>query len=393
MEIVSETAKKRKMDYMEHALSLARLALGSSSPNPAVGAVIARDGVIIGQGYTQPPGSAHAEVVALRQAGHRAEGATMYVTLEPCCHFGLTPPCTQAIMEGGIAEVHIATLDPNPLVSGQGKAALDDAGINTKLGEHEQEARELNEAYIKFITTGLPFVTAKFAMSLDGKIATGTGDSKWISGEESREYVHQLRGAVDAIMVGVNTILADDPMLTVRWEGVERKGTGEEGGERKKPIRVIVDSKARTPPTAQVFKQPGKIIVATTPAAPSAQTKKLKAAGAEVLELPLFSPDEVLVDLGELLAELGRRQITGVMVEGGGTLLGTFFEQGLVDKVIVFIAPVIIGGAEARLAVGGKGAERITDALRLSHVKVERFGDDVMICGYIGGRKDVHRNR
>ncbi len=385
MEIVSETAKKRKMDYMKHALSLARLALGSSSPNPAVGAVIARDGVIIGQGYTQPPGSAHAEVVALRQAGHRAEGATMYVTLEPCCHFGRTPPCTQAIMEGGIAEVHIATLDPNPLVSGQGKAALDDAGIKTKLGEHEQEARELNEAYIKFITTGLPFVTAKFAMSLDGKIATGTGDSKWISGEESREYVHQLRGAVDAIMVGVNTVIADDPQLTAR-DSVE-------GGERKQPIRVIVDSKARTPPTAQVFRQPGKIIVATTPAAPSAQTKKLKEAGAEVLELPPFSPDEGLVDLGELLAELGRRQITGVLVEGGGTLLGSFFEQGLVDKVIVFIAPVIIGGAEARLAVGGKGAERITDALRLSHVKVERFGDDVMICGYIGGRKDVHRNR
>ncbi|MQY54999.1 MAG: bifunctional diaminohydroxyphosphoribosylaminopyrimidine deaminase/5-amino-6-(5-phosphoribosylamino)uracil reductase RibD [Dehalococcoidia bacterium] len=391
------------MDYMERALSLARLALGSSSPNPAVGAVIAKDGVIIGQGYTQPPGSAHAEVVALRQAGNWAEGATMYVTLEPCCHFGRTPPCTQAIMKGGIAEVHIATLDPNPLVSGQGKAALDDAGIKTKLGEHEQEARELNEAYIKFITTGLPFVTVKFAMSLDGKIATGTGDSKWISGEESREYVHQLRWAADAIMVGVNTILADDPMLTVRWEGVERTGTGEEGGERKgmgeeggerkKPLRVIVDSKARTPPTAQVFRQPGKIIVATTPAAPSAQRKKLKEAGAEVLELPSFSHDEGLVDLGELLAELGRREITSVLVEGGGTLLGSLFEGGMVDKVVAFIAPVIIGGEEARLAVGGKGAERITDALRLSHVKVERYGDDVMICGYIGGRKDVHRNR
>lgn len=384
------------MDYMERALSLARLALGSSSPNPAVGAVIARDGVIIGQGYTQPPGSAHAEVVALRQAGNRAGGATMYVTLEPCCHFGRTPPCTQAIMEGGIAEVHIATLDPNPLVSGQGKAALDDAGIKTKIGEHEQEARELNEAYIKFITTGLPFVTVKFAMSLDGKIATGTGDSKWISGEESRGYVHQLRGAADAIMVGVNTILADDPMLTVRGEGVEREGMGEEKGEQKKPLRVIVDSKARTPPTAQIFKQPGKIIVATTHAAPSEQTKKLKEAGAEVLDLPSFSHDEGLVDLEELLAELGRREITSVLVEGGSTLLGSFFDffqKGLVDKVIAFIAPLIIGGAEARLAVGGKGAERITDALRLSHVKVERFGDDLMICGYIGGREDVHRNR
>ncbi len=366
------------MDYMEHALSLARLALGSSSPNPAVGAVIARDGVIIGQGYTQPPGSAHAEVVALRQAGNWAQGATMYVTLEPCCHFGRTPPCTQAIMEGGITEVHIATLDPNPLISGQGKAALECAGIKIKLGEHEQQARELNEAYIKFITTGLPFVTIKFAMSLDGKIATGTGDSKWISGEESRGYVHQLRGAADAIMVGVNTILADDPRITAR--------DGREGGERKQPIRVIVDSKARTPPTAQVFKQPGKIIVATTPAAPSAQRKKLKEAGAEVLELPAR---EGLVDLEELLAELGRREVTSVLVEGGGTLLGSFFDffqKGLVDKVIAFIAPVIIGGEEARLAVGGRGVGKIAQALRLSHVKVERFGDDLMICGYIGGR-------
>jgi diaminohydroxyphosphoribosylaminopyrimidine deaminase/5-amino-6-(5-phosphoribosylamino)uracil reductase len=365
------------MDYMERALSLARLALGSSSPNPAVGAVIAKDGVVIGEGYTQPPGSAHAEVVALKQAGERSRGATMYVTLEPCCHFGRTPPCTQAIIKGSISEVHIATLDPNPLVCGRGKAALDAAGIRTRLGERGEEASELNEAYIKFITTGLPFVTAKFAMSLDGKIATRTGDSRWISGEDSREYVHQLRRAADAIMVGVNTVLADNPRLTAR----DRL---EHGGEIRNPIRVIVDSKARTPPTAQAFKQPGKIIVATTPLAPTARIKKLKEAGAEVLELPSFSPDEGMVELGELLKELGRREITSVLVEGGGTLLGSLFEGGMVDKVIAFIAPVIIGGAEARLAVGGGGAERITDALRLSHVKVERFGDDVMMCGYIG---------
>jgi len=363
------------MDYMERALSLARLAIGSTSPNPAVGAVIARDGVIIGEGYTRPPGSAHAEVVALEQAGEQGRGATMYVTLEPCCHFGRTPPCTQAIIEAGISEVHIATLDPNPLVLGKGKVMLEGAGINIFLGEHEEEARELNEAYSKFITTGLPFVTVKFAMSLDGKIATRTGESKWISGEQSREYVHQLRRAVDAIMVGVNTVIADDPRLTAR--------DGLEGGERKNPIRVIVDSKARTPPTAQVFKQPGKIIVATTPAAPSAQMKRLKEAGAEVLELPPFSPDEGLVDLEELLAELGRREVISVLVEGGGTLLGSVFEGGVVDKVVAFIAPVIIGGEEARLAVGGEGAERIAQAIRLSRVRVERVGDDVMITGYI----------
>lgn len=365
------------MDYMERALSLARLALGSSSPNPAVGAVIAKDGVIIGEGYTQPPGSAHAEVAALRQAGEKSRGATMYVTLEPCCHFGRTPPCTQAIIEEGIAEVHIATLDPNPLVSGRGKAMLEGAGIKTCLGEHEEEARELNEAYIKFITTGLPVVTVKFAMSLDGKLATGTGDSRWISGEESRQFVHRLRWAADAIMVGVNTILADDPMLTVRGEG------GEERGERKKPLRVIVDSKARTPPTARVFSEPGITIVATTSAAEPARVKKLEEAGAEVLELP---SREGLVDLEELLAELGRREITSVLVEGGSTLLGSFFDQGLVDKVVAFIAPVILGGKEAKLAVAGRGANEIAQALRLSHVKVERCGDDVMICGYVAAR-------
>jgi len=359
------------MDHMERALSLARLALGISSPNPAVGAVIAKDSVVIGEGYTQPPGSAHAEVVALRQAGDKARGATMYVTLEPCCHFGRTPPCTKAIIESGIAEVHIATLDPNPLVSGRGKEKLEAAGIKTRLGEHEEEARQLNEAYIKFITTGLPFVTAKFAMSLDGKIATRKGDSRWISGEESRGYLHTLRQTVGAVMVGVNTVIADDPQLTAR---------GKDGWPLdRQPLRVIVDSEARTPPKARAFAEPGKTIVATTPAAPSSRTKKLEKAGGELLELP---SRDGLVDLGELFKELGRREITSVLVEGGGTLLGSLFEQGLVDKVIAFIAPLIIGGQEAKLAIGGRGAERIAEATRLSRVKVERFGDDVMISGY-----------
>jgi len=359
------------MDHMERALSLARLALGISSPNPAVGAVIAKDSVVIAEGYTQPPGSAHAEVVALRQAGDKARGATMYVTLEPCCHFGRTPPCTEAIIESGIAEVHIATLDPNPLVSGRGKERLEAAGIETCLGEHEEEARQLNEAYIKFITTGLPFVTAKFAMSLDGKIATRMGDSRWISGEESRGYLHTLRQTVGAVMVGVNTVIADDPQLTAR---------GKDGRPLdRQPLRVIVDSEARTPPKARALGEPGKTIVATTPAAPSSRTKKLEKAGAELLELP---SKDGLVDLGELFKELGRREITSVLVEGGGTLLGSLFEQGLVDKVIAFIAPLIIGGREAKVAVGGEGASKIAQAPRLSQVKVERFGDDVMIVGY-----------
>jgi len=360
------------MDYMERALSLARIALGNVSPNPAVGVVLVRDGSLIAEGYTQPPGSAHAEVVALSQGGEKARGATMYVTLEPCCHFGRTPPCTRAIIESGIAEVHIATLDHNPLVSGRGKAELEVAGVKTYLGEHEEEARRLNEAYIKFITTGLPFVTAKFAMSLDGKIATRSGDSRWISGQGSREWVQQLRQAADAIMVGVNTVLADNPRLTARESSDKAR--------KKQPVRVIVDSGARTPATARLFGEPGRTIVATTAAAPRDKEDKLHQVGAEVLRLPAR---DRLVDLGALMRELGAREITSVLAEGGSTLFGSLFEQGLVDKVIAFVAPMIIGGSEAKAAVGGKGAEKIARALRLSRVSVERVGDDVMITGYL----------
>jgi len=204
------------MDYMEQALSLAKLALGQVSPNPAVGAVVVRNDVVAGQGYTQPPGLWHAEVLALKQAGDQARGGTMYVTLEPCCHYGRTPPCSQAIIAAGITEIHLAMLDANPLVSGRGKDELEREGIKVYVGEHEAEAIQINEAYTKFITTGMPFVTVKFAVSLDGKIATKSGDSKWISGGEARRYVHNLRYATDAIMAGVNTVLVDDPQLTAR---------------------------------------------------------------------------------------------------------------------------------------------------------------------------------
>lgn len=298
----------------------------------------------------------------------------MYITLEPCCHFGRTPPCTQAIIESGIAEVHIATLDPNPQVSGRGKAELESAGIGTQLGEEEEKARQLNEAYIKFVTTGLPFVTAKFAMSLDGKIATRTGDSRWISGPESREYVHQLRLAVDAIIVGVNTVLSDDPQLTAR----DKQGQPLE----RQPLRVIVDSEARTPSTARLFGEPGTTMIATTSAAPRAKVREFQELGAEVLELV---SREGLVNPEEMLRELGRRGSISVMVEGGSILFASLFEQGLVDKVIAFIAPMIIGGKRAKIAVGGEGVERIDHALRLNRVTVERFSDDVMISGYVGG--------
>ena len=361
------------MDYMEQALSLAKLALGQVSPNPAVGAVIVKNGTVIGQGYTQPPGSHHAEVAALKQAGEEARDSRLYVTLEPCCFYGRTPPCTQAIINAGVSEVHLAMLDPNPQVSGRGKEELEKADIKVYVGEHEEEAKEISEAYAKFITTGMPFVTAKFAVSLDGKIATRSGDSKWISGEESRKYVHYLRYTADAVMAGVNTILADDPRLTGRCGG--------RGGEtRKQPLRVIVDGKGRTPLTARAFSEPGKALLALGRLANSEEKADFAQVGAELIELPSA---EGGVDLKKLLEALGEREITSVLVEGGGILLGSLFDVRLVDKVIAFIAPIIIGGNEAKTAVGGKGVDKVVESLKLDRVRIEKFGEDVMVSGYI----------
>ncbi len=369
------------MNYMGQALSLARLALGQASPNPAVGAVVVKNGTVVGQGYTQPPGSHHAEVLALKQAGEASRGGVMYVTLEPCAHYGRTPPCTEAIIAAGIRSVHMAMLDPNPIVLGQGKDQLEQNGIKTYLGEEEEKAREINEAYIKFITTGLPFVTAKFAISLDGKIATRRGNSRWISGPESRKYVHCLRYTSDAIMAGANTVIADDPHLTTRCSG------GKGGTARKQPLRVIVDGEGRTPLTARLLKEPGETLLALGRAATDKERMTFKQAGAEIVEL---SAGGGLVDLAKLLAELGKREITSVIVEGGGILLGSLFDQGLVDKVIAFIAPVIIGGAEAKTAVAGRGVNQVAESFRLERLRVARLGDDVIVSGYVaakGGRR------
>jgi len=364
------------MDYMEQALSLARLALGQVSPNPAVGAVVVKNGSIVGQGYTQQPGSYHAEVVALKKAGEAAKGGIMYVTLEPCCHYGRTPPCSQAIIAAGIAEVHFATRDANPLVSGRGQEELERAGIRVYVGEHEEEANEINEAYTKFITTGMPFVTVKYAMSLDGKIATRGGDSKWISSEEARHYTHNLRSTADAIVAGVNTILIDDPHLTARSCG------GRGGTTKNQPLRVIVGDIGRIPLTARVFNEPGKTLVALGRPARPGEVAALAKVGAEVVELPSAGG---LVDLKKLLRYLAERSITSVLVEGGGILLGSLFDGGLVDKVVAFIAPIIIGGQEAKTAVAGRGVDRIADSLKLKRVSIVRFGQNLMVSGYVGG--------
>jgi diaminohydroxyphosphoribosylaminopyrimidine deaminase/5-amino-6-(5-phosphoribosylamino)uracil reductase len=362
------------MDYMERAISLAKLALGQVSPNPAVGAVIVKNDDIIGQGYTQPPGSSHAEIMALKEAGNRAGGGVMYVTLEPCCNFGRTPPCTKSIIAAGIKEVHAAMIDPNPMVNGKGLQELKKAGIKTVLGEHADDALEIIESYVKFITTGRPFVTIKYAMSADGKIASRTGDSKWISSDESRRYVHFLRYTTDAVMVGMNTVLLDDPQLTSR---ASFRG----GMTKTQPLRVVVDSTGRTPLTAKVFNEPGRVLLALGENVSPAQKKAYKKLGADILELP---SKRGLIDLDKLLIALGEKQITSVLVEGGAALLGSFCDRHLADKVIIFIAPVIIGGEKARTAIGGKGTDKVVNSIKLEHVKTKRSDSDMMITGYIG---------
>ena len=353
-----------QLSPMQRALELARRAVGVSSPNPPVGAVVARDGEVVGEGWTRPPGQAHAEIVALQNAGDQARGATLYVTLEPHNFHGRTPPCTQKIIDAGITEVYAATLDPNPQVAGRGVTVLRDAGIAVHVGDGEDEAKELIEPHAKYITTGLPFVTVKFAASLDGKIATRTGDSKWITGEESRAYVHQLRAASDAIMAGINTVLADDPQLTAR----NPDGTT----LPRQPLRVIVDSRGRIPHDARLLSETGNTLVAVA-------ESRLTIPGVEIVSLPA---SDGKVDLNALMHELGRREITSVFVEGGGTLIGSLFDLRLADKVVAFIAPVIIGGQSAPSPVGGQGAERMADTLRLSRVTLQHFGDDVAITGY-----------
>ena len=357
--------------FMRRALELALTAVGSTSPNPPVGAVVVRDGRIVGEGNTQPAGEDHAEIVALRQAGELARGSTLYVTLEPCSHQGRTPPCTDAIVAAGVSEVHVSVVDPNPLVRGKGLDQLRGSGIEVRFGDGREEAEALIAPHAKYITTGTPLVTAKFAMSLDGKIATRTGDSKWISSEESRRFVHALRAQSDAIMVGIGTVLADDPLLTAR--------DGDGAPLPRQPVRVIVDSRGRLPPDAALLRQPGRTLVFVADQ-DMARGADLESSSAEWVVAP---GDEGRVDLRAMLSELGRREITSLFVEGGGTLMGSLFDERLVDRVVGFIAPVIVGGDAAPSPVSGSGVERISDSFRLQDVQIRRFGDDVAIIGNV----------
>jgi diaminohydroxyphosphoribosylaminopyrimidine deaminase / 5-amino-6-(5-phosphoribosylamino)uracil reductase len=332
-----------------------------------VGAVVVRDGRPVGVGGHERFGGPHAEVVALGQAGDAARGATLYVTLEPCCHHGKTPPCTDAILAAGIGRVVAAVADPFPQVNGGGVAALAAAGVRVDVGCEADAARELNVPYWKRLATGRPYVTAKWAMTLDGKTAVASGDSRWISSEGSRRLVHELRGLMDAIIVGIGTVEADDPRLTVRPPGPRR------------PIRIVLDSSARLASASNLVRTAAEVpvVVAVTDRAPVDRRDRLASAGCEILALPGNNP----VPVGMLLEELGRRRMTNVLVEGGGRVLGSFLDESHVDAVEIFVAPILEGGDHPRTPVRGAGRALMNESIRLRELRLDRIGDDAHIRG------------
>ncbi len=358
--------------FMQEALDEARGVLGTTSPNPAVGAVVVRDGKIVGRGATQPPGGPHAEVVALRDAGEQARGATIYVTLEPCSTHGRTPPCTDALREAGVAEVVVAYGDADRNVNGSGIRILRDAGVDVRTGDGAAAAARHYEAYSHHRRTGRPFVTAKYAASLDGKIAATSGDSRWVSGPETLARTHRQRPRLDAILVGVDTIILDDPQLTAR--------PGGSSAAVPQPLRIVLDSRGRMPTTATVLadQELACTLVATTMQSPQAWRDAIVDTGARIA---IFQAEEQRVPLAKLLQLLGKEGVVSLLVEGGGQVHGSFFDQHLVNKVEAVIAPLIIGG-DAASAVVGRGAERMKDAVRLRDLTVERLGDDILVTGY-----------
>lgn len=350
--------------YMARALELAARGRGRTSPNPMVGCVVVRDGAIVSEGHHEMAGGPHAEVNALRTAGD-VSNATVYVNLEPCCHFGKTPPCVDLLKEKRPKRLVAAMKDPNPRVSGRGFAALREAGVEVTVGVLEAEARRLNEAFVKFVTTGLPFVIAKAGMSLDGKIATRTGHSQWVTSEESRLKVHELRDAVDAILVGSRTVMLDNPSLTTRLPG----------SAGKDPVRVILDSADYLDTSRKVFQMqssaPTWVAVAEPREIPGAQ------------EVITVGTRESGLDLAELMRGLGARGIMSVLIEGGGTTHASAFEAGVVDKVMFFVAPKIVGGRDAISAVEGVGVETMNDAIELTDLKATPVGPDLLIEAYV----------
>ncbi len=359
--------------YMRLCLSLAKKGRGRTSPNPIVGAVVVKDDKIIGKGYHKKAGLPHAEAIAISKAGSDAEGAALYVSLEPCCHSNKkTPPCTKKIIESKIKKVVIGMIDPNPLVSGKGIEELLASNIEVKAGVLEHEAKKINESFVKYIKIKTPFVILKIAESLDGKIATNTGESKWITGEKAREYAHRLRDEVDAVMVGIGTVLRDNPSLTTRLKN--KKG--------KDPIRVVVDSNLQIDISSKILTQrsDAKTIIAASKSASKNKIEKIKKTGAEII---LLKTKDGKIPLTQLMKELGKREITSLMIEGGSEVAASALKEGVVDKVVFFIAPKIITGREAKPSIGGEGISKLKDALMLKDVSVKRAGEDIMVEGYV----------
>lgn len=359
--------------YMQRALELAARGRGWTSPNPMVGAVVVNNGQIVGEGYHQVAGGPHAEVHALNAAGDAARGATLYVTLEPCNHFGRTPPCTQRIVEAGIARVVVAMRDPNPGVSGDGNGFLVDRGIEIINGICEAAAQQLNEIFIKYITEAQPFVTLKCAATLDGRIAPASGNARWITGEKSRAYVHQLRQAHDAILVGIGTVMQDDPSLTTRIEGTRTRN----------PARIILDTHLACPETAKVLRLDADSVtyIVTGPNTTAALRRRMEEYGAVILTMPLDPAGRV--DLAALMPELACRGLTSVLIEGGSRVNAAALQAGIVDKILWFYAPKITAGDDGFPLCRGSGAYQMEDCIRVRDIRVVRFGDDVMIEGYI----------
>jgi diaminohydroxyphosphoribosylaminopyrimidine deaminase / 5-amino-6-(5-phosphoribosylamino)uracil reductase len=359
------------LGWMEMAYGLAGKARGRTSPNPLVGAVVVREGVVAGHGFHAEPGTPHAEVLALGMAGKRARGATLYVTLEPCVHWGRTPPCVDAVLAAGLARVVVSAVDPNPLVHTQGLSRLEAAGLDVSVGLLAERNTVLNEAYAKYIVRKVPFVTLKAAMTLDGKIACRTGDSKWISSAGTRDYVHLLRGEQDALMIGAATLVADDPLLTVRhraWPG-------------KKILRAILDSGLRFPLTSRILGtlDRGRVVVFAGPDAPEDKARALTALGVEVLR-----PAEGAKtwSLERVLAELGRREIAALLVEGGSRVFTSFVETGLADKAVLTFAPRLVGGAAAPGFIAGRGVDAVVGAIALRRTRSFAVAGDLIVEGY-----------
>jgi diaminohydroxyphosphoribosylaminopyrimidine deaminase / 5-amino-6-(5-phosphoribosylamino)uracil reductase len=369
------TATTQHRHFMTLALRLAAKGRGKTSPNPMVGSLVVKKGRIVGRGYHRGPGQPHAEVLALKQAGPRARGATMYVTLEPCCHlFKRTPPCVPAVIQSGVRQVMVPMTDPNPMVKGRGIAALRRHGITVTTGIAQVEAAQLNRAYLHWMSTGRPYVILKAGMTLDGKVATAKGESRWITGPRARQAVHRLRSQVDAVIVGIGTVLKDNPTLTARLSDRSFKPA------LRQPLRVVLDSRLRTPMTARVCAKQdrAKTLIVTTSRASNSRRRLFERAGVEVVSL---STKNGHVSLHPLMTMLGKRGITSVLIEGGSIVNAAALREKLVNHVVLYLAPTLMGGQDAKSMIGDRSPKHLAQVLPLRHVTVRRIGKDLVVEG------------